>query len=376
MPDGVELECLRAAGVHPIDDDGWRDRRSSARHAVNWAATVVFDPRSDRPDLQTLAQDVSAGGASILSRRADLSGAIVGMLLRPTVSGTRKSKSRLFTQVARIVSTIATADGQHYRYGLSFVRPNHEIPRLALAPDRSIALARTAAESPPVQPRAANDDAECGRLSQLQRLAERRIDVARGCDSPATAVSDTLRRIHAHLKSLAEILDVLKLAYPPGCYAIAGVPDFCKLVWADASVGFSLAGQDSSNAMWTDVWFRYRLSSNAQLRVVRDYPSSERLRQTLTENRIDFDTLDERNERGAVVRTAFMFPCKVAASLVFEAAPDGRHLVLKMCNVERFGIVEALVAPDQIDDSALDELVAYILAETRDLRLLNDVRSR
>jgi len=259
---------------------------------------------------------------------------------------------------------------------LRFVRPNDEITRLVSSLEQYSLPDDSADRSLSTAPSVVGDSDEPVRLAQLRRLAEATRGERREPDKTASAVSDVLRRVHVHLKALAETLDLLKPAYPPRSYVIPGVPSFCNLVWTDGRVGYNTTTASSGEGPWTGVWFRYLLSANTLLRVVRDYPASERLRQTLTENQIDYTTLDERNERGAVVRSVFDVSCAVTASVAFDAAPNGRDIVLTMRNVDGFGIVKDILTPEQIDNVALDRLVAHVLAEARGMPLLEPVRSR
>jgi len=108
------------------------ERRRNTRHDVRWSATLVFDPRLNRPDMQSSTFDVSSCGASIFSSRSDLSGEVVGILLRPKVDNP-KARPITLSVLARVVSAVPTPSGRLYRYGLSFVRPLDEVERLALS---------------------------------------------------------------------------------------------------------------------------------------------------------------------------------------------------------------------------------------------------
>ena len=179
-------------------------------------------------------------------------------------------------------------------------------------------------------------------------------------------ISDALKRAHQYLKVLAEQLNVVMPAYPR-VYAISGVPDFNGLTWDTGRVDYHTREISTTVKLYERVSLRFGLSGGKQISVDREYPVSEKLRQLLTDSKIEFATRDTRNARGASERTTFVFPCKVVASVLLSAQFDTGKLLLRTSNVCGFGAMEQILAPEAITDESLDELTGFILSETKRL---------
>ena len=57
-------------------------------------------------------------------------------------------------------------------------------------------------------------------------------------------------------------------------------------------------------------------------------------------------------------------PCQFVASVLLEGKFDTGNLLLKMRNVEHFGMMEYLVSPEAVTEAALEEFAGFILAES------------
>jgi hypothetical protein len=348
------------------------NRRKETRHPVSWTAAVVFDAVFGRPMVRTCTHNLSVGGASILSGYPDLDGVVLTLLLVP-LQGAHAGDAQLTIRVrARVVSTQALTGGPLYRHGLSFVHGHEdELEMLSGLLGEAMATSPAALDH---RADAAHPSAERSRLTQFSRLAQARVAAERKLlarEQPTAAIGASLRKTYGYLKEFAGALDVVQPAFAPRCYAIAGVPDFRDLAWAQSRVCFNTPQAGAPESAWTSVSLHYRLSANRQLTVARDYPASEALARVLTENLIDFRTHETGARNGLLVRRVFTFACEVAASLVFTAAPESGTLHRKMRNVERFGMAEATIAPEAVDDASLDALAAYVLAETNQIAWLS-----
>src|SRR5271154_109340 len=95
-------------------------RRKSKRYSVSWEATIVFDKANGTLVVNAQTQDISSGGASILSEHADLSGALVTLVLTPPP---RRSDDEMLTfrVRARIVSSMRRPSPPEFRHGLNFI---------------------------------------------------------------------------------------------------------------------------------------------------------------------------------------------------------------------------------------------------------------
>ena len=338
-------------------------RRKAKRYPVCWKAAVVFDKSVGKPVLHTQTQDLSSGGAAIHSEHEDLKGSLVTLVLaQPARQG--DATPRMMKVRARVVSSVQARLPPGFRYGLSFLRAPgdgldflEELLHAAGAGGNRDGAAAAAAPSPP---------AGGGRLAQLRQLAQAKLTEEKQPDPQEVIdarVSDALQRAFKYLKDLAEQLNVVQPAYAKG-YTIVGVPEFSGLKWESGRVDLRMREKSTTTKLCEQVMLNFRISGSKQIRVARESPASDRLKQVLIDNKIEFKTSEERNERGAVSRTTFDFPCEVTASVVLIGNFETARILLRTRNVERFGILEHSLAPDAIAEESLEEFAGFILGET------------
>jgi len=333
-------------------------RRKSKRYPIRWKAALVFDKSHGRPPMHTQTVDLSPGGAAILSEHGDIEGTVVTVLLaQPPANGGEPPK--MMKVRAKVVSGTATRSKPGYRYGLSFLRaPDDGLDALEeLLRMASAALQAAAPEEPAPAPAG-------GRLARLKELAAAKLAEPAKLDPQAEInerVGSALQRAFDYLKDLAEQLNVVQPAYPKG-YTIVGVPEFSELAWESGRADFRAREVTKSERLWEQVTLNYRITAKKEIRVVRESPASDRLRQLLTDNRIEFKERDQRTERGAA--TGFIFPCEVKAFVLFEGDFKTGSILLRTRNVERFGHVEHRLVPESITAESLEEFAGFILAES------------
>jgi hypothetical protein len=342
-------------------------RRKSKRFPVSWEATVIFDKSNGTLVVHARTQDISSGGASIVSEYGDLAQSLVTLVLsQPPLRGS--DKSRTFKVRSRIVSTMRGLTPPGYRHGLNFLRAPgdgleflEELLAAVAAAEQGEAEGAPSAATPAAV--AAASPAGGSRLAQLKQLAQAKLAEEKKPDSQEeklARVSDALQRAYQYFKELAEQLNVVKPAFAKG-YAIVGVPEFSHLAWESGRVDLRTRDAAPGKKIFEQVSLFFRISGNKQLRVSRESPASERLRQLLTDNKIEFKAHEDRNQRG---RTVFEFACEVKASVVLEANPETGRILLKTRNVERFGMLEHKLLPDAVTAEALEEFAGFILGET------------
>jgi len=330
-------------------------RRRSSRYPLRWKAAVIFDSPQNKPVVHTQTQDLSVIGAAILSDHGDLTGSLVTLLLAyPARKG--DESPRVLKVRAQVVSTVRTPGMTHYRHGLSFISaPDDGLDTLA-----EILSAAAVPEPAPAVPAAGS------RLAQLRQLAQAKVTEGASVDPQEVInalVSDALVKTYRYLKELAEQLNIVQPAYSRG-YAIAGVPEFNGLVWEEGHANFHTREISPLLKLYREVSLRFRLSGRKQVHIVREYPASEKLKQLLEDCRIEFNARDAWNKRGSIERTTFDFPCEVKAYLMLLGEFGTGKLLLRARNVSGFGSVEQIIAPEAVNDDALDELAAFILGET------------
>lgn len=337
-------------------------RRKSKRYAVHWKAAVVFDHAATRPTLHTETYDLSAGGGAIRTEYGDLTGSMVTLLLAqpPRLRG---EQPRMLRVPARVVSSVQTPGRPGYRHGLSFVRSAGDgLEGLEQLLEKTVSA--TPAPSP----------APVGRLEALKRAAQAKLaEEARAAQldprkDREQRVSEALGRAYRYFKEMVEQLDVVKPAYPGKGYAIPGVPEFGDFAWDFGKVDLDTREIAPETSIFTRVTLDFRLSKGKpMLKVVRDFPGCERLQQLLKDNGIQFSCHETRNQRGALTQMAFGIPCEVIARVELAGNFDSGRLLLRMRNVERFGMTEHVIAPEAVTQESLEELTGVILGETSKL---------
>ena len=322
---------------------------------------MVFDKAVGKPILHTQTQDLSPDGAAIHSEDEDLKGSLVTVLLAqpPLHEG---ETPRMMKVRARIVSSMRAPKTAGFRHGLSFLRS----PGDGL--DFIESLLKTSAPAGGGDPAAAPAPAAAasGRLAQLKRMAQAKLTEEKPPDPQEqinARVGDALQRAHKYLKDLVEQLNVVQPAYAKG-YTIAGVPEFNGLAWESGRTDTRVRELSPGKKIFEQVTLNYKISGKKQIRVARESPASDRFKQLLTDNKIEFKLREERNERGSLARTLFDFPCEVKASVVLEGNFTTGRIQLKTRNVERFGIFEHQLAPEAITEASLEEFTGFILSET------------
>lgn len=337
-------------------------RRRAKRFPICWKAAIVFDKADGRPILHTETQDLSAGGAAIRSEHEDLKGRLVTLLIAQPVHNDGETPKMMKVR-ARVVSSVRTPPVSGYRHGMSFLRsPGDGLDFLeGLLSKNGAAQAEPAlARAEPVPP------AGGGRLAQLRQQAQEKLSQEKKDDAQqdvAQQVSDALGRAYDYLKELAEQLNVVQPAYARG-YTLVGVPEFGGLAWENGRADQRSREIALHQRRYEQASLSFRLSGGKQIRVGREHPASERLRQALTDNKIEFKARDERNDRGSLVKTVFEFACEVRCSATFDGEPAAGRILLKMRNVERFGLAEHRLRPEAVTREALEEFASFVLGET------------
>lgn len=380
------FESLSLPDCIEIDVEHKEHRRKHKRYPIRWKAAVVFDKSTVRPILHTETFDLSAGGGAIRTEYGDLTGSIVTILLAqlPRQPG---EQPRMLKLQAKIVSTSQRPGKAGYRHGMSFINtppegvagleellqaaaagavgvdPAAAALQAAAAPGALAAAAPAAAAPASVAPG--------GRLAALKAAAQQKaLDEAAKAKAESKEekedkVSEALKRAYTYFKDLVEQLDVLKTDMPGKGYAIHGVPEFTDFAWDAGNVDLRTREVSPIRKLGTRVTLDYRLAKGKPiLKVERPYPASEKLKQMLKDYQLGFSSRDDKTEHGAIIKTTFGINFEVICKLEFEGNYDTYKLLLKTRNVERFGIMEYVIAPEAVTQESLEELTGFILCET------------
>lgn len=364
---------------------------------------IVFDKAAGKPILHTDTHDLSIGGTAIVSSYADLTGSLVTLLLaRPVRPGTEPPK--LIKLKAQVVSGVHVPAMSGYRHGLRFVPSKDDdlgvlaglinaaesarrgsaqagpVPASAPAPapapipapaSASIpgpAAKLTSTPTPAAEPEPYN--ASPGSL--LARLREAALAKQREAQRPEQKeqfiplVSGAVERTYRHLKEVVSVLDTTKPAYAKA-YTLHGLPNFDDLKWTSVNLDFRTKELSPASKAFEQLTLHYRLAAKKVLTVVREIPADEKLKRMLEDEKIEFSTMQERNDRGALVATKFLIPCEVKATLQLLGNFETGKLVLKLRNVEHFGTAEYVVSAEAVTKESLHELAQFILGEARQI---------
>jgi hypothetical protein len=342
-------------------------RRQSKRYRVRWKAAVVFDKAAERPVLHTETHDLSAGGAAIASDYGDLTGTFITLLLAQP--GAPDQTSKMLKVRAKVVSCVPSAGKPGFRHGLSFVRS----PDDGLGVLEDLLKASSGDQPAPGPARASASTASASadstqRLNMLKQMAQAKLAEEKKPDAQEEIhrrVSEALERAFRYLKEFAEQLDVVKPAYTNKGYMIPGVPEFSGLAWESGSA--DLHSSPSGTKRPERVSLHYRIAGKKHVRATREFPRSEKVKQMLVEHKIEYQAKDQRNAKGSLESTTFMFDCEIKASLILEGRYDTGKLLLKTRNVEHFGVLEQLISPESVSPESMEELAAFILGEVNRL---------
>ncbi len=366
---------------------------------------MVFDKADGKPLLHTDTRDLSIGGAAIVSSYADLTGSQVTLLLaRPVRPGTEPPK--LIKLRALVVSSVHVPAMSGYRHGLQFVPSTDDglsvlagiidaaesarrgstqagaasapapapIPTAATAsiPAPASEPAPTPTPAPAVEEHEAFNASPGSLLARLREAAlakQRKEQRPEQKEQFIALVSAAVEKAYRQLQEIVTPLNTVKPAYAKA-YSLRGLPDFDELKWTDIDLDFRTLELSPTLKVFEQVTLRYRLAAKKVLNVVREIPADDKLKRMLEEEKIEFSTLQERNDRGALVGTKFVIPCEVKAVLQLVGNFETGKLLLKLRNVERFGTAEYVVPAAAVTTEALRELAQFILGETRQIRSL------
>ena len=228
------------------------------------------------------------------------------------------------------------------------------------------AAAPAATPSAPAAPSAPEGGSRLAKLKQLalaKQLEEEKQKPQETQEEKNARVSRAVERAYRFLKEFTEHLNVVKPAYAKE-YTIVGVPNFDGLVWQGGSIDFRTRETSPITILYEQLTLKFRLSANKQLRVTRDTPADAKLKQLLLDTMIGFSTEQERSERGSILRTTFILPCEVQASLQLIGKFDTGKLLLKTSNIGSFGMMEHVLVPEAVTEESLDEFTGFILGES------------
>jgi hypothetical protein len=348
--------------------DAQANQRRSRRHAARWNVALVMDNPDGEPIiLHTHSIDLSLGGMAVFSERQANSDILVSVVMVQPPRNKGEEASVVEAR-ARIVSAAESPPG--FRLGLNFIEWNDDsLGTFAKLLGAIETESRRATPPVAVPPRPGGEDASQtttgSRIARLKAMAQARM-AEQSATSPrertAERVSEALGRAYDYLKEFVEQLNVLKPAFDG--YRILGVSDFSGLAWQAGRTDYRRRDISPTKWLYERVNVSYRLSAGKQVNVALDATRAPRLKQVLGENKVQFTAQESRNERGALERVTFQFPCEVTASVMLSGDFEAGCILLRMINVGHFGVLEHTLDPAAVNEEGLEEFVGFVLGES------------
>jgi len=205
--------------------------------------------------------------------------------------------------------------------------------------------------------------------SLLANLKQQAIAKQQSENQKSAQQDEILQRIHKalgmtyqYLNDLVQQLNILRPPYAK-VYSFFGVADFDGMVWQEGRADFRMQETASENRLYDQVTLRYRLAGPKQFKIVKENPALEKLRKALFDYNIAFTADEAKNERGHIEKATFTFPCEIKAGLMLSGNYETGKLLLRMRHIERFGLMEYELAPEDITQDALDQIAQLIMGE-------------
>jgi hypothetical protein len=252
-----------------------------------------------------------------------------------------------------------------------FTRDKLSFPDLTQAPpEQKKNLAKAAAErAVGLAQGAAFKDAPAPAGSLLDRLKQQAQTVqgtqlGRDDDQELRAfqLSASLGAAFHYLNDLVKQLNIIKPAVPKE-FALAGNIVFSGMGWVEGTADARMLPTATEDRLYETLTARFRLAAPRQLEAERDVLGVEPLRKLLHDANIVFRVEERKNKRSQVESALFSFPCEVKAGFLIKADYATNDLVLRTRNIDRFGMMEFRLQPDDLTQATLDDLVQLMLGQ-------------
>lgn len=210
---------------------------------------------------------------------------------------------------------------------------------------------------------AASADSLLARLKQQAQSLQQGVDERDArLDAQAQKLSASLGGAFHYLDDLIKQLNIIKPAIPKE-FVFPGNIVFAGMNWVEGAADFRMVPSASDDRRFENLTARFRIASPQQIAVERDALGVESLRKTLHDHNIVFTMEEKQNARNQVERARFLFPCEIRAGFLIKADYEAGNLILRTRNVERFGMMEFKLQPDDLNQETLDELTKLFLGE-------------
>jgi hypothetical protein len=205
-----------------------------------------------------------------------------------------------------------------------------------------------------------------GLLDRLKQMADakRREEevISTRLIQSAVGLSDSIESVFLYLRDLTQQLNVLQPVRPRP-FPFHGTIAFENMAWRDGQADYYLRATNNEQRIYEKVTLRCYISASEPIRIEREQPAMDRLRDALTHWHIPYALNEVRNDRGNIVRGTFAFTPALRGFFSLVADDAAGLLRLKMNNVEHFGASEFELSSAELDLATLDEMGKLLLGE-------------
>jgi hypothetical protein len=209
-------------------------------------------------------------------------------------------------------------------------------------------------------------------LSQLRQQAASRQQELESAQSEkqerSTQIEQGLRALFLYLNEMVQQLNIVKPTIPRHYHLIDNV-EFKNLTWQEGFVD-SRSLDQSSGAMLEMVSFSCQLAAPGSVTVSRNDLLIDRFQTQLFDYGLQFSCKEFRNERRYVERAEFEIQPKINVTARWKADFSQGKIILETRNLERFGSVPHVIAPELIDQQLLEEFGRLIIGQPNRFRNL------
>lgn len=181
-------------------------------------------------------------------------------------------------------------------------------------------------------------------------------------EARAQAISDAIGSAFHYLDELIKQLNIIKPSIPKE-FAFPGNILFAGMDWVEGAADFRKVPSASDDRRYESLTTRFRIASGKNIVVDREMTTVEPFRKLLHDYGILFTADEKMNARNMVEKARFTFPCEIKAGFVLKADYETGTLILRTRNIDRFGMMEFKLQPEDIHQETLDELTKLFLGE-------------
>lgn len=181
-------------------------------------------------------------------------------------------------------------------------------------------------------------------------------------EARAQQLSASVGGAFKYLDDLVKQLNIIKPAIPKE-FVFPGNIVFAGMSWIEGAADFRMVPTATEDRRYDSLTARFRIAAPQQIAVERDAIGIEPLRKTLHDYGIAFAVEEKHNARRQVERARFSFPCEIKAGFLIKADYAAGDLLLRTRNIDRFGMMEFRLQPEDLGQETLDELTKLFLGE-------------